>query len=786
MTVETTPRTRTVLLLSALVAVSSFLLPVASADPIQSSGSDSRQTVTWTLNETAGLDVDGIQIENGSAVLEWTDDSIAWTGGPQFAQNGSLLGLTAGPTGIELAADLRNHVIDGDFAAPGPWEFLPSQNVGVTYEPSSLDVRIDHSSSPAPNVSFDEMDIRDDPNWLNIGSGLSTCGLSWVPSTHDGGGNMTQCLIHLDSPVGSWAGIVRSSSVNWSGHDRLLVRVFAEDTASQDWWFRISAVVGGTQRGTRLQLLVPDWQEITVDLTELGPDRSSLTSVRFIVVGSSIPGRIVDFDDIRLANAKTVDETGLLRQALSKANATTAAAGSAILAFDYEVVENSGVDFLSVTVNLSGVDGSYVREITPVGSGVRASYTADVSSITASAGTYSLELSVRVALHTIAASNAAIRIDNVTLTFPSRGTGSFQSRVIDFGLISPVGSLSWSASVPFQTTATVRMRTGNETDPSGPTWSSWRVWTSPGAYPSDRGPSRYLQIGLDLDTRNASRTPVVESLNIDVVHRSAFGSIEAEYVVADPDFGSWSFVEVRAVVPSGGAVTLYVRGDGPWAPVFSGEAPPLGGSKSIRWRLSVSTSNGLITPELSSVALTYVHSLLPANVASILLHPYTLATLAAVVVGYSSYAVARRRLFAVDDVFLISREGRLMMHNTRRMRPDRDEDILSGMLTAILAFVKDSDPESNGELHQFKVGDKTTVLEKGQHSYVAATYSGRVPPWAARDVRRFLKDLEARFGESFARWSGDPEDLQGLKEFTARFVSRTRYRPPNASKGRPA
>ena len=155
MTVETTPRTRTALLVFALVAFFFSVLPVAGADPSLSTGSDSRQTVTWTLNEPAGLYVDGIQIENGSAVLEWTNDSIAWTRGPQFAQNGSLLGLSTGPTGIELATDTRNHVIDGDFAAPGPWEFLPTQNVSVTYEPSSRDVYIDHSSSPAPNVSFD-------------------------------------------------------------------------------------------------------------------------------------------------------------------------------------------------------------------------------------------------------------------------------------------------------------------------------------------------------------------------------------------------------------------------------------------------------------------------------------------------------------------------------------------------------------------------------------------------------------------------------------------------------
>jgi len=44
----------------------------------------------------------------------------------------------------------------------------------------------------------------------------------------------------------------------------------------------------------------------------------------------------------------------------------------------------------------------------------------------------------------------------------------------------------------------------------------------------------------------------------------------------------------------------------------------------------------------------------------------------------------------IEDVFLMYRDGRLIAHNTRRLRPDVDGDILSGMLTAVTAFVKDS------------------------------------------------------------------------------------------------
>jgi len=47
-----------------------------------------------------------------------------------------------------------------------------------------------------------------------------------------------------------------------------------------------------------------------------------------------------------------------------------------------------------------------------------------------------------------------------------------------------------------------------------------------------------------------------------------------------------------------------------------------------------------------------------------------------------------------------------------------------------------------------------------------------------------MYDLERRFGETFARWSGDPDDLQGLKEFSERFVARFRYRSfPRGKRG---
>ncbi len=160
------------------------------------------------------------------------------------------------------------------------------------------------------------------------------------------------------------------------------------------------------------------------------------------------------------------------------------------------------------------------------------------------------------------------------------------------------------------------------------------------------------------------------------------------------------------------------------------------------------------------------------------LFPYALAILGAAAVGFVIYEIAIRRMFAIDDIFLIAKDGRLILHNTRRMRADRDEDILSGMLTAIMAFLRDQDPEENGELRRFQVGGKTTLLERGQHVYLTGIYSGRVPGWAGKDLHRFMEALEDKFGDAFAHWSGSPEDLHDLKAYMQRFVSRVRYHGP--------
>ena len=782
------PKSRFAAYLFAFAFLSLLTAPAVRADPVLGVGTGLTATVTWSMNDSAGLRLDNVTVEGQSAVLAWAPREVNWSKGSNFKANGTLdPGLVAGPSGIELASDARNYIADGDFSAPGSWQLSPTQNVSVVEELSPQDAYLGHVSSASPQTEFNSMDTVDDPNWTNTGSSGSTCSFVWVTPDHDGGGNMIQCTVTLGSPPGSYAGI-EWPGANWSAFDRLLLWVFAENPSPLTWSFQMSAVVNTSTVATTAQPLSVGWQEISVDLTEFGPDRSALSSIRFLVVGRSIFMKNVDFDDVRLTRAKSFNETGRLRQSFAKANATSTSLGSASFAFDYQVVNHTDVDRFGFAVNLSSSGGTYATAIPVASPGPWTHYSTDVSSLTGAAGIYTLEFSVRITVNGTVESNASVRIDNVGIEFPNRSAGGFLSRAIDLGSNSQFLAVQWSAVIPQQTNATLKLRSGNESDTNGPSWSGWSTWSNPGTYSLAQGPSRFLEVRLDLNTSNASRTPLVDSVYVGARHRSLMGSIEATYTATDSSFREWSSMAVQTTIPGGTSLSVLVdRGNG-WYALPTGGSLSQASARTISWRVVLGTSNGSATPQLRSVVLTFALRELPPNLATIFLSPFVLvlASLLAIVLGYSVFVVIRRGAFAVDDLFLISREGRLILHNTRRMRPDRDEDIFSGMTTAILAFIKDSDPEGNGELRHFKVGDRTTVLEKGAHSYVAAVYSGRVPRWSGKDLRRFMLDVETRFGAAIADWSGDPEDLQGLKELSSRFVSHVRYRSPRTASRRAA
>ena len=854
-----TPTRVTLLVFLALLVGSPWAIPARADLPIETPGSLATRIVVWNMTGPAGLVLENTTIEAGGLTLPWRQQERSLAGGIDLAAGGDIVPeFVATPDGIELREDPSNHVANGDFHNASSWTYasIPAGDVSAVWDAAEA-AAFAHSAA-STRVRFDSMDFLDS-NW----SGLQPlCAILSIDSAHVGqieGVGMMNLSLQTDAVRGCSPGVIRQGFVDWSGDDRLSLALNMSSEVNLS--FYVTAIEGASSFRTTAQALDgTGWRYLEVNLAELGPSRTSLSSVTLHFEGESVPSTNVSIDDLRVGRAKVFDESAELSQTLSKTEATWGVPGSAILSFRRSTLELAGIA-ADLDVILDGPRGAL-----HVGIPLRADegwqpFARDVSALTNASGTYRLSFNVAVSTNTSAASSLRLLLDDVVLRFPNRRNATFVSAPIDLGTRSYVDNVTWAGSAPGVTSVQTRVFGTELASPAAGDWALLAETGSPGTY--DLGPSvsRQVRFETDLRTGNASESPRLEAFAVVFRHRAATGSVTTLPFHADPDFLFWRTALVVASLRPGTSIALEIENGTSWIPVQPPSDLTWHNERRVRARAVLQTADTAEAPRLLAVSLVYDYQadvvtvvitpgyaevvsgesatfvaeaedagghangsysidwdtdnprghitnagvfmagepgewsiiatvrglglsttitakVLPAPLlpAQILLHPYLLAALAAVGGGYVAYQVVVRRLYAVDDIFVIARDGRLIMHNTRRMRADRDEDILAAMLTAISAFARDSEREENGDLRQFVVGGKTSLVERGRDIFVAAIYTGRVPRWAGKDLRQLLTDMESRFGVELRTWTGDPKELQGIKDLTQRFVSRTRYR----------
>jgi len=113
--------------------------------------------------------------------------------------------------------------------------------------------------------------------------------------------------------------------------------------------------------------------------------------------------------------------------------------------------------------------------------------------------------------------------------------------------------------------------------------------------------------------------------------------------------------------------------------------------------------------------------------------------------------------YRVEQVFLIHRETGLLLHHVATdATVVQDQHVLSGMLTAIQQYVRDSFGASQDQtLDQFHVGDWTVWIEQGSHAYVAAVIRGTPPASLREDFRAALDDIHAQQADALTTFAGD-------------------------------
>ncbi len=151
--------------------------------------------------------------------------------------------------------------------------------------------------------------------------------------------------------------------------------------------------------------------------------------------------------------------------------------------------------------------------------------------------------------------------------------------------------------------------------------------------------------------------------------------------------------------------------------------------------------------------------------------PYSFPlVLLAAAVGAYFVSIRIPRPYALDNLFLIHNDGRLVAHVTREENTTLDKDIVSAMFTAVQEFVRDSFQKGEVGLKKLEIGDKSVVIEKGQSAYLALIYSG----WPSKDtfdmLSMLLRDIEERYRGKLEKWNGTMKTVKGVDKMLQEYM----------------
>jgi flagellar motor protein MotB len=127
---------------------------------------------------------------------------------------------------------------------------------------------------------------------------------------------------------------------------------------------------------------------------------------------------------------------------------------------------------------------------------------------------------------------------------------------------------------------------------------------------------------------------------------------------------------------------------------------------------------------------------------------------------YAEIVVLRSLLYRVEQVFLIHRSSGLLLHHVAapalKEAETKDPEMVSGMLTAIQDFVRDSVSGAGSEtLETIRMGEIEVVLAYAQDAILAGFVRGVAPRKLSRVFQDSLDAIEQKKAEALHTFSGD-------------------------------
>lgn len=156
----------------------------------------------------------------------------------------------------------------------------------------------------------------------------------------------------------------------------------------------------------------------------------------------------------------------------------------------------------------------------------------------------------------------------------------------------------------------------------------------------------------------------------------------------------------------------------------------------------------------------------------------------------SDVILADSLVYRVEQVFLIHRESGLLLLHAAAMPPETgappgdsspavaDADLVSGMLTAIQDFVRDSFKlEGEEGLRTVQMGDLTVWIEKGPHAVLASVVRGTAPQSLRTSLREVIEACHRDYDEPLRSFSGDTAPFEPFLPHLKQCLC-AEYQPP--------
>jgi hypothetical protein len=153
----------------------------------------------------------------------------------------------------------------------------------------------------------------------------------------------------------------------------------------------------------------------------------------------------------------------------------------------------------------------------------------------------------------------------------------------------------------------------------------------------------------------------------------------------------------------------------------------------------------------------------------------------ALILIVAAIALRRRKMrleaakkMTIDDIFLISTDGRLIAHHARTIRPDMDGELLGGMFTAVQDFIGSSfkpDQDGEGSVNEIRYGDYRVLLEHGKYVFLAVSAKGEDAKPTIASMKDTIQAIETRFKDVLEMWDGDVNPLKDARKAMAAIIT---------------